>query len=146
MCFWDILAQLFLKHKGKTKGDRMLLQETQVGDRQQKETIDKIVTQVNSCRFVIHYWPGLMHKFAVFFGLSFSLWLSATNVECLACPHFALHMFSALRSRMEYDLSEVFSWKLYHPFHAMYVSDHWGCGRSRPMQRSGHKFRECWSI
>ncbi|KAH8954784.1 hypothetical protein BDL97_08G099200 [Sphagnum fallax] len=36
------------QHKGKTKGDRMLLQETQVDDRQQKETIDKIVTQVKA--------------------------------------------------------------------------------------------------
>jgi hypothetical protein len=46
---------MFLKHKGKIKRDRMLLQETQVDDRQQKETIDKIVTQVKSRRFVIHY-------------------------------------------------------------------------------------------
>ncbi|KAH8954783.1 hypothetical protein BDL97_08G099200 [Sphagnum fallax] len=36
------------QQQGKTKGDRMLLQETQVDDRQQKETIDKIVTQVKA--------------------------------------------------------------------------------------------------
>lgn len=70
--FWDKKKfKWVLKQKGKTKGEMMAqpLQEThQVNDRTQKETIDKIVTQVGFLMLVLHCLDFL---FAVILSLTF---------------------------------------------------------------------------